>query len=199
MNFLLAGLAGFTLILSIGTILAINRVEYSFVTQQQIPKQSQTAVATSSSQGSVKEIGASGNIRNSNEFDPTTIKVGDTVGLFTVSNVAAVDERAPIGPLNMRITFVGHVTLTGTIEDNRESELVRGFFIRLSEESKSKIPYQKIDHNQYSYLILNPDLIEEGIRHGDMVEIVIRDYTDTAYPSEGADTINLRSIKKITE
>ena len=139
------------------------------------------------------------------EFVQTTVKPGDRFGASTVLEVRGAQGGIP-GPENIFIRFGGPIVWRGTFEDitlkdgEPFAEMINGPYIKLSAESEKTVPHPPLfdfDRTVLEYRISNPAVIGSDIKDGDLVEVVVDEYTYIEYPSEGSNSLTLKSIKKI--
>lgn len=130
-----------------------------------------------------------------NSFDPLTIQNDDVVGGFRATNVGPVNASLDLSrDQNLEVTFVGTKTLTGVFHDDPHG--LFEYTVELSDDSVQELP-QMLSSD---YLVKTVAL-REGIRYpvndGDTVEVTISAFNFRVYPSEGMNSVEVKSIRKI--
>jgi hypothetical protein len=124
-----------------------------------------------------------------NSFDERTLKVGDKIGSFVVTDIAPLHPELPLGYFdtenveNIKMTFAGNITLEGIYDFG---ELFGAELGALSAGEIAKLPSQTTVNRKYFFLCIdNPENLPPAIKSGESVSVAVSQYIEEHYPSSG--------------
>ena len=146
-------------------------------------------------------LGVENELMASHEYIADQLKVGDKVARMTVAAISKKNPEIDLPlSLNIEVTFTGQETATGTYTYYKEADSVYNgnmvCFTDIDEKSRQYIPILQ-DDERYYFCFINQDFAREQfgpVGSTGIATVVIDNYIDIHFPSEGWNTAELVSV-----